>query len=201
MSLHARDFNAPGLQHYKDVLTLTGRQYRLSDQELAVGIVFGLLDVRTGRMPIGLVDAQNAYWDETLYYDANRRTIDVYDQNRWASFIDTYAGGRWLLSLVGGLGNNVISGILQISAEFAREMRYQFLLQTFVFGLLGFVIVALGGYIAVYTAFHLAPYFFGGIAVWLVLYGIIAFERHARCNRVARRLETLIERQLMPVFV
>ncbi|MDE4909557.1 MULTISPECIES: hypothetical protein [unclassified Methylobacterium] len=61
MLLQPLDRSAPGLQHYDAVLAFTGRQYRLAGDGLAVGVVLGMLDSRTGRLPIGLVDAQNAY--------------------------------------------------------------------------------------------------------------------------------------------
>lgn len=190
---------APGLDHYGAVTSLTGRQYRLTDGRRAIGIVLGRLDERTGLMPIGLVDAHNAYWAETLYYDANRRTIDMYDPARWGAFAETYAGGGWLLGLVQGLGGVSLILVGGLGSAVVDSMRF-FLVPAILFGLVGLVVYGLVGYVLAQMAMQALPYLIGGILAWLSLCGILVFERRARCRRIGVALETMIIEQLLPVF-
>jgi hypothetical protein len=191
--------HSSGLQHYDDVLALTGQQYRLAADSVTVGVVLGMLDTRTGRMPIGLVDARRAYWDETLYYDANRRCLDVVDPDRWTAFVGTYAGGGWLLGLVGGLGGFALMTVAAAGSVVLDMVRFA-LFPAMLFGLVGLLVYGFVGYALILTVMQALPYLLGGIAVWLGLCGLIALERRARCRRAGRTIETLLERQLMPVF-
>ncbi len=188
-----------GLQHYEEVLSLTGRQYRLAANGLEVGVVLGMLDSRTGRMPIGLVDARNAYWAETLYYDANRRVIGAYDQGQWSAFVETYAGGGWLLELVKGLGGISLMLVGGAGSAIIDSMRF-FLVPAMLFGLVGLLCYGLMGYVLIQMAMQMLPYLILGILAWGGLCGILALERHRRCNRIGVALETLIERQMRPIF-
>ena len=191
--------HSSGLQHYDDVLALTGQQYRLAADGVTVGVVLGMLDTRTGRMPIGLVDARRAYWDDTLYYDANRRCLDVADPDRWVAFVGTYAGGGWLLGLVGGLGGFALMTVAAAGSVVVDMVRFA-LFPAMLFGLVGLLVYGFVGYALVLTALQALPYLLGGVAAWLGLCGLIALERRARCRRAGRAIETLLERQLMPVF-
>lgn len=191
--------HSSGLQHYEDVLALTGQQYRLAADGVTVGVVLGMLDTRTGRMPIGLVDARRAYWDDTLYYDANRRCFDIVDPDRWVAFVSTYAGGGWLLSLVGGLGGFALMTVAAAGSVVLDMVRFA-LFPAMLFGLVGLLVYGFVGYALVLTALQALPYLLGGVAAWLGLCGLIALERRARCRRAGRTIETLLERQLMPVF-
>jgi hypothetical protein len=202
MLLQPLERSAAGLQHYDDMLALTGRQYRLTHDGLAIGVVLGMLDARTGRLPIGLVDARNAYWAETLYYDANRRTIDVYDPDRWSAFIDTYAGGAWILALVSGFGRLTLAilggGISFVMRGFALAA-----IPAMLFGIYGLVAYGFLGLIVYLVAAQWTqylPHVIGGIIAWLGLCVVLSIEHTARRVRIGRRLETLIERQLMPIF-
>ncbi|MCJ2075542.1 hypothetical protein MKK68_07720 [Methylobacterium sp. E-016] len=199
MSMQLAEANAPGLQHYDDLLTLTGRRYRFTDGRWAIGIVLGMLDQRTGCLPIGLVDARNAYWAETLYYDANRRMIDVYDQARWSAFVETYAGGGWLLALVKGLGGVSLVFAGTVGSVALDSLRF-FLVPAILFGLVGLLVYGLMGYVLVQMVLQVLPYLVGGLLAWGGLCGILAFERHKRCDRISLALEIIIERQLRPVF-
>ncbi|MCB4806497.1 hypothetical protein QO001_006467 [Methylobacterium brachiatum] len=196
------DRSAPGLQRHDAVLALTGRQYRLAGDGLAVGVVLGMLDARTGRLPIGLVDAQNAYWAETLYYDANRRTIDVYDPDRWSAFVDTYAGGGWVLDIVSGLGRFALMvvgrGISFVMRGFALA-----LVPAMLFGLFGLASYGFLGLIVYLVAAQWVqwlPHLIGGVIAWLGLCVVLSDEQTVRRVRVGRGLQTLNERQLMPVL-
>lgn len=188
-----------GLEHYDDVLALTGRQYRFNAGRLGIGVVLGMLNTRTGRMPIGLVDARNAYWADTLYYDANRRTIDMYDPARWMAFVETYAGGGWLLGLVQGLGGVSLLIVSGLGSAVLDSLKF-FLVPAILFGLVGLVVYGLVGYVVVQMALQALPYLLGSILAWLGLCGILAFERRKRCQRIGVALEALIVEQLLPVF-
>lgn len=189
----------PGLDHYDAVSALTGRQYRLTDGRRAIGIVLGRLDDRTGLMPIGLVDARNAYWAEILYYDVNRRTIDMYDPARWSAFAETYAGGGWLLGLVQGLGGVSLMLVGGIGSAVVAAMRV-FLVPAILFGLVGLAVYGLVGYVLAQMALQGLPYLVGGILAWLGLCGVLAFGHRKRCQRIGLALETVIMEQLLPVF-
>ncbi len=191
--------HSSGLQHYDDVLALTGQQYRLAADGVTVGVVLGMLDTRTGRMPIGLVDARRAYWADTLYYDANRRCFDVVDPDRWVAFVGTYAGGGWLLGLVGGLGGFALMTVAAAGSVVLDMVRFA-LFPALLFGLVGLLVYGFVGYALVLTALQALPYLLGGSAAWLGLCGLIALERRARCRRAGRAIESLLERQLMPAF-
>jgi len=193
------DHEAAGLQHYDDMLTLTGRQYRFTGGGLSLGVVLGMLDARTGRLPIGLVDPRNVYWAETLYYDANRRTIDVYDQDRWSAFVETYAAGGWILGLVQGVGGTTLMAVGGIASAIFGGFRF-FLVPAILFGFTGLVIYAFVGAALVSAAARYLPSLIGGLVAWGSLCGVIALERHLRCNRINRGLEAIIADQLYPVF-
>lgn len=199
MSLQLSNRSAPGLQHYDDVLALTGRQYRLSGGGLAIGVVLGMLDARTGRVPIGLVDAHNSYWSDTLFYDANRRTLDVFDPNRWNAFIDTYAGGGWVLDLVGGLGGFTLMVVGRCISAVMRGFAFA-VLPAMLFGFFGLFLYGFFGYVLYLWTMQWLPALIGGVIIWLGLCALLSIERHARRGRIGHRLETLLEQQLMPVF-
>ncbi|MFH6780896.1 MULTISPECIES: hypothetical protein [Methylobacterium] len=188
-----------GLQHYDHVLDLTGRQYRLTGEGVTVGIVLGMLDTRTGHLPIGLVDGRRGYWEGTLYYDANRRCLDIADPDRWVAFVGTYAGGGWLLDLVGGLGSLALTIIGAVGSTIADIFSFA-IFPAMLFGFAGLLVYCLLGYAVFVTVLQLLPYLIGGIVAWLGLCGLIAIERRARCRRAGQALEALLERQLMPVF-
>ncbi|GJE52134.1 hypothetical protein GOFOIKOB_5202 [Methylobacterium tardum] len=200
MPLQLPKQSASGLQHYDDVLQLTGRQYRLTADGVTIGVVLGRLDARTGWLPIGLVDPRNAYWAETLYYDANRRRIDVYDLDRWTAFVGTYAGGGWLLDLVTGLGRFTLMVIGGSMSALMRGFAVAFL-PAMLFGVFGLFLYGFFGYVLYLWAMQWLPHLIGGILAWIGLCAVIALERRARCQRIGRTLEVLIEHQLMPVFV
>lgn len=191
--------HSSGLQHYDDVLALTGQQYRLAADGVTVGVVLGMLDTRTGRMPVGLVDARRAYWADTLFYDANRRCLDVADPDRWVAFVGTYAGGGWLLGLVGGLGGFALMTVAAAGSVVLALFRFA-VFPAMLLGLVGLLVYGFVSYALVITALKFLPYLLGGVAAWLGLCGLIALERRARCRRAGRTIETLLEHQLMPIF-
>lgn len=188
-----------GLQHYDHVLDLTGRQYRLTGEGVTVGVVLGMLDTRTGHLPIGLVDGHRGFWEGTLYYDANRRCLDVADPGRWTAFVDTYASGGWLLQLVGGLGSFALGFVSAIGSTILDVFSFA-IFPAMLLGLVGLLVYCLLGYVVFMVVLQFLPYLFGGIAAWLGLCGLIAMERRARCRRAGQAIEALLERQLMPVF-
>ncbi|QRE77392.1 hypothetical protein [Methylobacterium aquaticum] len=198
-AVYLQPVTSPGLAHYERLLDLTGTQYRLDDGTHGVGVVLGMLDTRTGRLPIGLVDARRAYWDDTLFYDANRRCLAVVAPDRWAAFVGTYAGGGWLLGLVGGLGGFALMTVAALGSVVLDIFRFA-VFPAMLLGLVGLLVYGLIGYAVIMTALQALPYLLGGIVAWLGLCGLIALERHARCRRTGCAIETLLERQLMPIF-
>lgn len=198
-AVYLQPVNAPGLAHYERLLALTGTQYRLDDGTHGVGVVLGMLDTRTGRLPIGLFDARRAYWDDTLFYDANRRCLAVVAQDRWAAFVGTYAGGGWLLGLVGGLGGFALMTVAAAGSVVLDMFRFA-VFPAMLLGLVGLLFYGIVGYTVAVTALQFLPYLIGGVAVWLGLCAVIAFERRARCHRAGRAIEAMIEQQLLPLF-
>lgn len=191
--------SAPGLQHYDDMLALTGRQFRFTGGGLSVGVVLGMLDARTGRLPIGLVDARNTYWAAILHYDANRRTIEADDDVRWNAFVDTYAGGGWLLTLVRGLGGTSLTLISGLTSVILGGFRFLFL-PAILFGFTGLFIYGFVGVAIASAAVRYMPYLITGIVAWGGLCAVLALERHFRCARINRGLEALLADNLYLVF-
>lgn len=198
-AVYLQPVDSPGLAHYERLLTLTGTQYRLDDGTHGVGVVLGMLDTRTGRLPIGLVNDQRIYWADMLYYDANLRILDVVDAARWDAFVDTYARGGWLLGLVGGLGGFALMTVAAAGSVVLDMFRFA-VFPAMLLGLVGLLVYGIVGYAVAVTALQVLPYLIGGIAAWLGLCAVIALERRARCHRAGRAIETMIEQQLMPLF-
>ncbi len=164
---------APGLRHYEDMLALTGRQYRFTGSGLSVGVVLGMLDARTERLPIGLVDAHDTYWAAILHYDANRRTIDVEDDSRWNAFVGTYASGGWLLGFVRTFGGTSLTLIGGLTSTIFGGFRF-FFLPAILFGFTGLIIYAFIGVALASAAVRYMPY---------LITGVVAWGGAVRCNR------------------
>ncbi|MCJ2127514.1 hypothetical protein [Methylobacterium sp. E-045] len=188
-----------GLQHYETLLELTGSQYRFNDGRFGVGVVLGMLDARTGCLPIGLVNGKRRYYANVLYYDANRRCLDVGDADYWSEFVGSYVGGGWLLKLVTGLGGATLTVVGAVFTTAIQAFTF-FLVPALLFGLVGMLVYAFLGYTLYLTVMLALPYLLGGIAAYVVLCLLLAFVQSARQRRAGQAIETLLTRQLMSLF-
>lgn len=196
-SLHP--VSSPGLAHYERLLALTGTQYRFSDGARGVGVVLGMLDARTGRLPIGLVNGKRQYYADILHYDANLRSLRVTDPAVWTAFVETYVGGGWLIGVVQVLGGLAFT-VVGVGATLAAQTFAFLLIPMLLFGLVGLFFYGLIGVALANLALQALPILIGSIAVYAALCGLLSWEHSARRRRIGLTIENLISRQLMPLF-
>lgn len=200
MAIQSYSDSSRGLQHYDDTLNLTGESYRLYNNNISVDVIFGMLDVRTGHMPINLINGRREYWENTIYYDANRRQVDVYDPNRWQLFVETYVGGNLTLGFLSGFGTFLRSLLIDLPLTILAEMQSYLIIMLFMGGFIGLIFWAFFGYVLFQFALQAFPYIIAVTVAWGFLYVITSYEHNIKRRRVAKELESLIASELAPVL-
>lgn len=191
--------SSAGLQHYDRLLALTGTQYRVAEGDRGIGVVLGMLDTRTGRLPIGLVNGKRQYYADILHYDANLRRLRVTDPDTWTAFVESYVGGGWLLSMLAGLGGLTVAATGAIGSVVLGSLAF-LAIPILLLGILGLFIFAVIGMALYNLSIQVLPGLIGGVAAYAALCGLLSWEHSARRRRVGLALENLISRQIMPLF-